>query len=577
LLVDLFGAMTTVHALPRIIEAITQKLRDSVYPANREAGILALALLIGACIAPRFGNRLFERAEQLGSRLAEKEGLAILSVAATAILLRLALLPWIPIPVPEIQDEFSHLLVADTFLHGRLTNPPHPMWIYFDTFQVSQHPTYMSMYPPAQGAVLALGHLLGHPWIGVLLSVAAMCAAIVWALQGWVPSRWALLGGILMLLRLAVSSYWVNSYWGGAVAATGGALAIGALPRIIRCRRPRDAVMLGLGATILANSRPYEGFIFCLPVIAALLLWLAKDRLALRADFLRIILPLGLVLAVCIVFMLYFNAEGTGNPFLFPYVLNVTSHFAVPQTIFQKARAPFHFLNPQFEDYYNVWWLRVAWRHGHPNTLRHIVATAASNTKNLVNFFAWPEFCVVLFAAPWLLRDKRVRLLILQVLVCFAGFLSVAWIVPHYAAALTATLAVLLVQGIRHIRVSRFRGRPTGIALSRAIMLAAILLTPFHTIRLYTHPSVDARAGIASQLDRTPVDHLVIVRYSPRHNSEEEWVYNGADIDHSKTVWAREIPGIDMQPLLDYFHGRNVWLVEPDEAVPHLSPYIPAP
>jgi hypothetical protein len=81
------------------------------------------------------------------------------------------------------------------------------------------------------------------------------------------------------------------------------------------------------------------------------------------------------------------------------------------------------------------------------------------------------------------------------------------------------------------------------------------------------------RAALLRRLEQQPGQHLVIVRYGVRHNVHAEWVYNRGDIDDSKVVWAREMDPAHDQELLDYFHNRRVWLLEPDKAPNQLLPF----
>jgi hypothetical protein len=88
------------------------------------------------------------------------------------------------------------------------------------------------------------------------------------------------------------------------------------------------------------------------------------------------------------------------------------------------------------------------------------------------------------------------------------------------------------------------------------------------------------RQATAQAILHDPGSHVVFVRYTPQHNVLNEWVYNQADIDRSRIVWARYYTEEKRQILMQYYKDRTVWILNGDtlelsrirEAAPLLSP-----
>lgn len=538
-----------------------------------DAGAAILTLLVAFAL-PRLGSRFFKSIERWGGRLARKKRLAVLLVGLSAPLIRLSLLPVAPPPQPERHDEFSHLLAGDTFASGRLTNPTHPMWIHFETFHESHTPTYMSMYPPAQGLILAAGKLaFGHPWYGVCLSAGVMCAAICWMLQAWFPPGWALAGGALAVLRIGIAGYWMNSYWGGAAAATGGALVLGALPRIIRGRRAHTALILGLGLAMLANSRPYEGLLIAIPVAGTLLAWMVRNWRC-HAGILvkRTLMPLSVVLLLAAGAMGYYNWRVFGSPLTLPYQVNRATYAVSPVFIWQSPRPEPAYRHEVMRDFYISSELPVFEK---ARTLRGFLDVIGTKFGMMVTFFLGPVLMLPFIMFPRVVLDGRVRFLLLAGAVYFLGLAANAFSAPHYLAPATCLLYAILVQSMRRLRVWGPGGEPVGLFLVRAVVALSVALCVFQVASVpQTSAAALPRANVARQLHQFPGRQLAIVRYAPRRDPlAVEWVYNAADIDSAKVVWAREMDPAMNRKLAGHFKDRNVWLVEPDTDPPKVSPY----
>ena len=553
--------------------------------------ILTMLSVLVAFVFPNVGARWFESLERSFVQLARRRGLSVIVVAVVALMVRLALLPVEPIPRPGVHDEFAYLLAADTFAHGRLSNPTHPMWAHFETFYVNQKPTYGSMFYPAQGLFLAAGQVIfGHPFWGVWLSAGLMCAAICWMLQAWLPPSWALLGGLLAVVRLGSFSYWANSYWGGAVPAIGGALVLGALPRIKRHQRVRDSLLMGLGLAILANSRPYESLFFCLPVAGLLLVFiLGKEKP--QRPLQNIVVPIGLVLVFTIAAMGYYFWRTTGSPINTPYLINTKTYNPVPYFPWQTLKPVPEYHHAIMRNFY------LGWGIGHfTSGTSSPVLLALSKAYTFWLFFLGPIFTVpflmLFIVLPYGISLKdinpKTRFLLLVCVATTIGLLLPMYFNPHYPAPMTCAIYALLLQGMRHLMSWQRRGRLIGLAMIRTIVATCIILMPIRALTRTLHPPIPSpfpitwcsppielqdRAALQSQLSVRDGRHLIIVRYQPDHSGLQEWVYNEADIDNAKVVWVRDMGPHSNEELISYFKDRRVWLIDADEKPPQLVPY----
>ncbi|MGI8959719.1 MAG: hypothetical protein ACR2IV_08180 [Bryobacteraceae bacterium] len=553
-----------------------------------EIGLTLIVVAVAFCW-PRAGSGLFPKLENWFAQLARRRVLSVVVVGFAACLLRALILPLSPIPRPFIGDDFSFLLASDTFASGRLTNPTHPMWVHFEAFQLTHTPTYMSMYFPAQGMVMAAGKVLaGHPWWGIWASCGLMCAAICWMLQGWLPARWALLGGMLAVLRIALFSGWIDTYTGGAVAAMAGALVLGAVPRIRRAFRTRDFFWMALGMAILANSRPYEGLLVSVPAVIAVAWRLFRKAHLPVSILIRRLAPAVALLLITLTFMGYYNYRVFGSPLTPPYKVDRDTYASAPHFLWQSPKPEPVYRHKVLRDFYTGIELKefIAAR-----SLPGFLEASAKKIALALFFFVSFAMFAPLVMLPRVLRDRRIRFLLVTGGVLAAGLVIETWFSPHYMAPFTAGVYAIVLQCMRHLRFARPSAQPTGLFLVRTIPVLCLALAglrlfaqPLH-LRLDGDPWLSwyggakpmgaARAELITELESQPGQQLAIVRYSPDHivTCYNDWVANAADIDGSKVVWARDMDPASNQELLAYFKDRKVWLVEPDFNPPKVSPY----
>jgi hypothetical protein len=207
--------------------------------------------------------------------------------------------------------------------------------------------------------------------------------------------------------------------------------------------------------------------------------------------------------------------------------------------------------------------------HRHQSSLTGWLRTKTRMLRMAAGFFI-PTLLAVpllaLFFRPKLLATGRLRGPLTVGALTLAASLACLWNFPHYMAPMAPVLILATVAGLRFadaVGAHIMGQRPYAEALVglQACLFAAAAInyaaTPLAGWQV-------ERAKILAQLEQSPERHLVLVRYDDNHNTHQEWVYNRADIDNAKVVWARTMDEAGDRDLMNYFADRKAWLLEPD-------------
>jgi len=538
--------------------------------------------LVGAVVVAWFAAaplaRLMRRVNRTFELLSERPQSVVALAAVLGALGPFLFASAVIWPAPRVHDECSYLLAADTFAAGRLCEPSPPCAEQLEAFHVITQPVYASKYPSGQGLALALGQVLfGEPIYGVWLTCAFLCGAMAWLLLALFPPRWVLIGLCIVFAKFALTTYWAQSFWGGALTAGGAALGFGALVRIFERGSFARGALLGLGVALLALTRPFEGALAAVPLAVALGVWSVRRlRAGAALECARTLVGAAVPLAACAWWMATLNRAVTGDALQMPYFLHDAQYAVAPPFLWQEAAPRPSYATAEIERFwtgfaYDLWAEQQNWAG--------FVQRARIKLGTWWGFFVGAPLALAFVLAPLALRRRWIAFSALGGGCVAVGVFAVAYDLAHYLAPAAPWIVVLAVAGLRETsRWSVLRSSRR----CRALLVAVVaLLVAECGARGFKHvrPSTafeQRRARLEQELAQGERKVLVIVRYSADHSVHEDWVYNGARPGEQHVLWARDHGEAARERLRECYPDRAAFLLEigPQGASP-LTPLWP--
>lgn len=215
--------------------------------------------------------------------------------------------------VPGFIDSCAYMFQARLFAHGTLYAPIPPEPEFFEAQNVIIKDKWYSQYPPGYPILLAIGVILGIPWIINPIFGALTIVCIYLLAKELYGDSIAKISAVLTLL----SSFFIfmsSEFMSHSSTLFFITLAFISFVWMVKKKRPLlSAVVCGTSLGIALLCRPYTTVWICVPLCVAAIA--ARKELSLR----QILIGFIPIIIACLAFLAY-NYATTGNPLLFGYI-----------------------------------------------------------------------------------------------------------------------------------------------------------------------------------------------------------------------------------------------------------------
>jgi hypothetical protein len=458
---------------------------------------------------------------------------------------------------PHIPDEVIYLYHARYFAEGWLTVPAPPVPEAFSLYMIPERSAnWYSIFPPGWPAVLAIGVLLGVPWL-VNPLLAGLNVLLSYVLVQELYDRRV---ARIVVLLLCVSPWHVfmsmnfMAHTFTLTCALAGSLA---MAHAKRSGKTSWGLAAGLATGVVSLIRPLDGFIVGI-LLGAWAIGLVGSRLK-ALPFAAFLFGAGIVSALT----LPYNRLLTGDAFVFPLTAYYEEYFGPKTNAFG------------FGPERGLGWALDAFP-GH--TPLEAVLNALLNIFSVnIELFGWSIGS--LLACALILGSGRIQkndYSMVGAIVAVVGFYSFYWFNggPDFGARywyltllpfliLTARGIQYLEQTLKSNSIRRVDSDPlVMVAVCSMCLLTLVNYIPWRAVDKYYH-----YLGMRPDIRYLAKEYgfgksLVLIRGNSYPDYASAWAYNPLDAHADDPVYAWDRSPEVRKQVINAYTGRTVWFVD---------------